>query len=57
MKELAKAYRWSVVLRIIAFLCITGVTIYFKNPKLMWWYLAPTLMGLSFSDDEKEEEE
>lgn len=57
MKDLAKAYRWNVVLRIVAFLCITGVTIYFKNPRLMWWYLAPLVMGVSCSDGEGEVKE
>ena len=35
----------NVVVRIVAFICITYAALYLRNPKLLWWYIVPLLMS------------
>lgn len=36
------------ITRIAAFICITICAIYFQKTSVLWWYLVPLCMGLSF---------
>ena len=36
------------ITRIAAFICITICAIYFQKTGLLWWYLVPLFMGLSY---------
>ena len=45
----------SVIVRSIAFICITLAAIYFKRPSLLWWYVVPLLMSPSITDEDEKE--
>lgn len=46
----------SNLLRIVAFVCVTVVAIYFQNTSLLWWYVLPALMGCNVKTNGKDED-
>lgn len=54
-KTASVIYLINVLLRVAAFVCITYAAIHFNNARVLWWYLAPVFMGISYSDDDKED--
>ena len=38
----------SEITRMVAFICITICAIYFQRVGVLWWYIVPFLMGVSF---------
>ena len=41
----------SYLSRIVGFVCVTIVSIYFQNPSLLWWYLLPACMGVGLKTE------
>ena len=56
MKELKTCCIWNSILRAIVFICITAAAFYFHKPSLLWWYIIPACMGISYSDDKESED-
>ena len=45
----------NMIVRIVAFICITFAAVHFERASLLWWYIVPLLMSPSISDRKENE--